>query len=123
MWILGDRLLIISSLKADIQSPRTQRVKQVSSKLSHIDNYLEKNVMMNKKFKREKRKLSSRREERQIDGDEKHSQKQHKVPTEEQQCPENVPEWEERKSLLAQRRAESIRLLTVLLNHVKVRIL
>lgn len=119
MWILGDRLLIISSLKADIQSPRTQRVKQVSSKLSHIDNYLEKNVMMNKKFKREKRKLSSRREERQIDGDEKHSQKQHKVPTEEQQCPENVPEWEERKSLLAQRRAESIRLLTVLLNHVK----
>ncbi|XP_042680760.1 A-kinase anchor protein 17B-like isoform X2 [Centrocercus urophasianus] len=75
--------------------------------------------MMNKKFKREKRKLSSRREERQIDGDEKHPQKQHKVPAEEQQWPENVPEWEERKSLLAQRRAESVRLLTVLLNHVK----
>ncbi|OXB59062.1 hypothetical protein ASZ78_011468, partial [Callipepla squamata] len=78
-----------------------------------------KNVMMNKKFKREKRKLSSRGEERQIDGDEKHPQKQHKVPAEEQQWPENVPEWEERKSLLAQRRAESVRLLTVLLNHVK----
>ncbi|XP_015716287.1 A-kinase anchor protein 17B isoform X2 [Coturnix japonica] len=119
MWILGDRLLIISSSKSDIQAPRTQSVKQVSSKLSHIDNYLEKNVMMNKKFKREKRKLSSRREERQIEGDEKHPQKQHKVPAEEQQWPENVPEWEERKSLLAQRRVESIRLLTVLLNHVK----
>ncbi|XP_035747853.1 A-kinase anchor protein 17B [Egretta garzetta] len=30
-----------------------------------------------------------------------------------------MPEWEERKSLLAQRRVESIRLLTVLLNRVK----
>ncbi|GAB0195169.1 A-kinase anchor protein 17B [Grus japonensis] len=30
-----------------------------------------------------------------------------------------MPEWEERKSLLAQRRAESVRLLTVLLNRVK----
>ncbi|XP_074455880.1 A-kinase anchor protein 17B-like isoform X1 [Larus michahellis] len=30
-----------------------------------------------------------------------------------------MPEWEERKSLLAQRRVESVRLLTVLLNHVK----
>ncbi|XP_027754473.1 A-kinase anchor protein 17B isoform X2 [Empidonax traillii] len=31
-----------------------------------------------------------------------------------------MPEWEERKSLLAQRRVESIRLLTVLLNRVKL---
>ncbi|XP_068553699.1 A-kinase anchor protein 17B-like isoform X1 [Anas acuta] len=30
-----------------------------------------------------------------------------------------MPEWEERKSLLAQRRVESVRLLTVLLNRVK----
>ncbi|KAM6125095.1 LOW QUALITY PROTEIN: A-kinase anchor protein 17B-like [Phoenicopterus ruber ruber] len=60
-----------------------------------------------------------RREERQIDGDETHPQKQQKVPAEEQQWPETMPEWEERKSLLAQRRAESVRLLTVLLNRVK----
>ncbi|XP_077642645.1 uncharacterized protein LOC110480505 isoform X1 [Lonchura striata] len=31
-----------------------------------------------------------------------------------------MPEWEERKSLLAQRRVESVRLLTVLLNRVKL---
>lgn len=74
-----------------------------------------------KEVKREKTKLSSR-EERQIDGDEKHPPQQQKVPAEEQQWPENMPEWEERKSLLAQRRVESVRLLTVLLNRVKVRL-
>ncbi|KAM6056986.1 LOW QUALITY PROTEIN: A-kinase anchor protein 17B-like [Theristicus caerulescens] len=68
---------------------------------------------------RKKKAKLERREERQIDGDEKHPQKQQKVPAEEQQWPENMPEWEERKSLLAQRRVESIRLLTVLLNRVK----
>lgn len=68
--------------------------------------------------RKEKAKLQ-RREERQIDRDEKHPQKQQKVPAEEQQWPENMPEWEERKSLLAQRRVESVRLLTVLLNRVK----
>ncbi|XP_030353985.1 A-kinase anchor protein 17B isoform X2 [Strigops habroptila] len=31
-----------------------------------------------------------------------------------------MPEWEERKSLLAQRRVEAVRLLTVLLSHVKL---
>ncbi|KAM9274095.1 A-kinase anchor protein 17B-like [Morus bassanus] len=72
-----------------------------------------------KKFERKKKAKLERREERQIDGDEKHPQKQQKVPAEEQQWPENMPEWEERKSLLAQRRVESVRLLTVLLNRVK----
>ncbi|KAM6300217.1 uncharacterized protein AAHN32_006884 [Aegotheles albertisi] len=62
-----------------------------------------------------------RREERQIDGHETHPPRQQKVPAEEQQWPENMPEWEERKSLLAQRRVESVRLLTVLLNRVKGR--
>ncbi|PKU39340.1 a-kinase anchor protein 17b-like [Limosa lapponica baueri] len=68
---------------------------------------------------RKKKAKLERREERQIDGDEKHPPKQRKVPAEEQQWPENMPEWEERKSLLAQRRVESVRLLTVLLNRVK----
>ncbi|KAM9600619.1 LOW QUALITY PROTEIN: A-kinase anchor protein 17B-like [Morphnus guianensis] len=68
---------------------------------------------------RKKKAKLERREERQIDGDEKHPPKQQKVPAEEQQWPENMPEWEERKSLLAQRRVESVRLLTVLLNRVK----
>ncbi|KAM9269805.1 LOW QUALITY PROTEIN: A-kinase anchor protein 17B-like [Cariama cristata] len=68
---------------------------------------------------RKKKAKLKRREERQIDGDEKHPPKQQKVPAEEQQWPENMPEWEERKSLLAQRRVESVRLLTVLLDRVK----
>ncbi|XP_065412751.1 A-kinase anchor protein 17B [Chrysemys picta bellii] len=60
-----------------------------------------------------------RREPRQIDRDEKRPRKQQKVTAEEEQRPENMPEWEERKYLLAQRRVESIRLLTVLLSRVK----
>ncbi|KAM9127307.1 A-kinase anchor protein 17B-like [Pangshura tecta] len=60
-----------------------------------------------------------RREHRQIDRDEKRPRKQQKVTAEEEQWPENMPEWEERKYLLAQRRVESIRLLTVLLSRVK----
>lgn len=63
-----------------------------------------------------------RREKRQIDRDEKRPRKQQKVTAEEELWPENMPEWEERKYLLAQRRVESIRLLTVLLNQIKVRI-
>ncbi|XP_048370505.1 A-kinase anchor protein 17B-like isoform X2 [Sphaerodactylus townsendi] len=60
-----------------------------------------------------------RREKRQIDRDEKRPRKQQKVTAEEELWPENMPEWEERKYLLAQRRVESIRLLTVLLNQIK----
>ncbi|XP_074864021.1 A-kinase anchor protein 17B-like isoform X2 [Carettochelys insculpta] len=60
-----------------------------------------------------------RKEHRQIDRDEKRPRKQQKVTAEEEQWPENMPEWEERKYLLAQRRVESIRLLTVLLSRVK----
>nr|XP_056715546.1 A-kinase anchor protein 17B-like isoform X2 [Euleptes europaea] len=60
-----------------------------------------------------------RREKKQIDRDEKRPRKQQKVTAEEELWPENMPEWEERKYLLAQRRVESIRLLTVLLNQIK----
>jgi len=54
MRILGNWLLIISTSKTCIQFPRTRNVKQVSSKLSHIDNYLEKDVVM-KRSSREKK--------------------------------------------------------------------
>ncbi|XP_062997855.1 A-kinase anchor protein 17B-like isoform X2 [Elgaria multicarinata webbii] len=60
-----------------------------------------------------------RRGKRQIDRDEKHPRKQRKVTAGEELWPENMPEWEERKYLLAQRRVESIRLLTVLLSQIK----
>ncbi|XP_060611997.2 A-kinase anchor protein 17B-like [Anolis sagrei] len=60
-----------------------------------------------------------RREKRQIDRDDKRPRKQQKVTAGEELWPENMPEWEERKYLLAQRRVESIRLLTVLLNQIK----
>ncbi|XP_053129849.1 A-kinase anchor protein 17B-like isoform X2 [Hemicordylus capensis] len=60
-----------------------------------------------------------RREKRQIDRDEKRPRKQQKVTAGEELWPENMPEWEERKYLLAQRRVESIRLLTVLLSQIK----
>ncbi|XP_042334343.1 A-kinase anchor protein 17B-like isoform X2 [Sceloporus undulatus] len=60
-----------------------------------------------------------RREKRQIDQDEKRPRKLQKVTAGEELWPENMPEWEERKYLLAQRRVESIRLLTVLLNQIK----
>ncbi|XP_044283121.1 A-kinase anchor protein 17B-like isoform X2 [Varanus komodoensis] len=60
-----------------------------------------------------------RREKRQIDRDEKRPRKQPKVAAGEELWPDNMPEWEERKYLLAQRRVESIRLLTVLLSQIK----
>ncbi|XP_061454243.1 A-kinase anchor protein 17B-like isoform X2 [Rhineura floridana] len=60
-----------------------------------------------------------RRGKRQIDRDEKRPRKQQKVTAAEELWPENMPEWEERKYLLAQRRVESIRLLTVLLSQIK----
>ncbi|XP_066496241.1 A-kinase anchor protein 17B-like [Tiliqua scincoides] len=60
-----------------------------------------------------------RREKRQIDRDEKRPRKQQKLTAGEALWPENMPEWEERKYLLAQRRVESIRLLTVLLSQIK----
>ncbi|KAH0630857.1 hypothetical protein JD844_004164 [Phrynosoma platyrhinos] len=60
-----------------------------------------------------------RREKRQIDRDEKRPRKLQKLTAGEELWPENMPEWEERKYLLAQRRVESIRLLTVLLNQIK----
>ncbi|XP_075797127.1 A-kinase anchor protein 17B isoform X2 [Pelodiscus sinensis] len=72
----------------------------------------------NARERKRKAKLK-RKEHRQIDRDEKRPRKQQKVTTDEEQWPENMPEWEERKYLLAQRRVESIRLLTVLLNRVK----
>ncbi|KAM7161208.1 A-kinase anchor protein 17B-like isoform 1-T1 [Macrochelys suwanniensis] len=72
----------------------------------------------NARERKRKAKLK-RREHRQIDRDEKRPRKQQKVTAEEEQWPENMPEWEERKYLLAQRRVESIRLLTVLLSRVK----
>nr|XP_020669524.1 A-kinase anchor protein 17B isoform X1 [Pogona vitticeps]XP_020669526.1 A-kinase anchor protein 17B isoform X1 [Pogona vitticeps]XP_020669527.1 A-kinase anchor protein 17B isoform X1 [Pogona vitticeps] len=60
-----------------------------------------------------------KRGKRQIERDEKRPRKQQKVTAGEELWPENMPEWEERKYLLAQRRVESIRLLTVLLSQIK----
>ncbi|KAM6427315.1 A-kinase anchor protein 17B-like isoform 2-T8 [Liasis olivaceus] len=60
-----------------------------------------------------------RREKRQIDRDEKRPRKHLKVTAGEELWSEDMPEWEERKYLLAQRRVESIRLLTVLLSQIK----
>uniref|UniRef100_A0A8C8VE39 RRM domain-containing protein n=1 Tax=Pelusios castaneus TaxID=367368 RepID=A0A8C8VE39_9SAUR len=90
-------------------------------KLQELDQEREKGKKREVEEAVRKAKLK-RREHRQIDRDETHPRKQQKVTAEEQQWPENMPEWEERRYLLAQRRVESIRLLTVLLNRVKVRI-
>lgn len=58
-----------------------------------------------------------------MDREEKHPRKHLKVTAAEEVNAADLPEWEERKYLLAQRRVESIRLLTVLLSQIKVRIL
>ncbi|XP_070616018.1 A-kinase anchor protein 17B-like [Erythrolamprus reginae] len=60
-----------------------------------------------------------RREKRRINQEDKRPRKHLKAtPAEGPNSPE-MPEWEERKYLLAQRRVESIRLLTVLLNQIQ----
>uniref|UniRef100_A0A8C6XKA1 RRM domain-containing protein n=1 Tax=Naja naja TaxID=35670 RepID=A0A8C6XKA1_NAJNA len=62
-----------------------------------------------------------RREKRRIDREEKRPRKHLKATAAEGLNSPDLPEWEERKYLLAQRRVESIRLLTVLLSQIKVR--
>uniref|UniRef100_A0A8C5RI78 RRM domain-containing protein n=1 Tax=Laticauda laticaudata TaxID=8630 RepID=A0A8C5RI78_LATLA len=60
-----------------------------------------------------------RREKRRIEREEKHPRKHMKATAAEGLNSPDLPEWEERKYLLAQRRVESIRLLTVLLSQIK----
>ncbi|KAG8144589.1 hypothetical protein E2320_013071 [Naja naja] len=60
-----------------------------------------------------------RREKRRIDREEKRPRKHLKATAAEGLNSPDLPEWEERKYLLAQRRVESIRLLTVLLSQIK----
>ncbi|KAL7979490.1 hypothetical protein Chor_004648 [Crotalus horridus] len=60
-----------------------------------------------------------RRGKRRMDREEKHPRKHLKVTAAEEVNAADLPEWEERKYLLAQRRVESIRLLTVLLSQIK----
>ncbi|XP_058052670.1 A-kinase anchor protein 17B-like isoform X1 [Ahaetulla prasina] len=60
-----------------------------------------------------------RREKRRIDREEKRPRKHLKATAAEGLNSPDLPEWEERKYILAQRRVESIRLLTVLLSQIK----